>query len=48
MPFKSEADLICNLIQIVRKFLLHLESFLNVIVYDFIVLKTYNTVADAL
>lgn len=48
LPFKSEADLICDLIQIVREFLLHLESFLNVIVYDFIVLKTYNTVADAL
>lgn len=48
LPFKSEADLISDLVQIVREFLLHLESFLNVIVYHFIVLKTYNTVADAL
>ena len=48
LPFKSEADLICDLVQIVREFLLHLESFLNVIVYDLIVLKTYNTVAYTL
>lgn len=46
--FKSEADLISDLVQIVRKFLLHLERFLNVIVYDLIVLKTNNTVADTL
>ena len=30
-----------------REFLLHLECFLNVIVYNFIMLKTYNTVAYA-
>ena len=45
---KSEAYLISNLIEMMREFLLHSESFLNVIVYDFIVLKTYNTVADTL
>lgn len=45
---KSEAYLICDLIKIVREFLLHLESFLNVVVYHFVVLKTYNTVAYTL
>ena len=48
MPFKSEADLICDLIQIVREFLLHLKCFLTVIVYNIVMLKTYDTVADAL